>query len=140
VNGEIKIFLNLGIELLYTPNTNSIEVTQVIPVTHTQSLQSDVSVAMTHKLNVSEIRYGILTLGSKSQIGALLQESHPITIVYKGQEFTGITHSSILGRVDRLKSMINFDRNVFYVGNEIELVYFPGENKLKITERRNEND
>ncbi|MCR4431080.1 MAG: hypothetical protein NUV45_08700 [Tepidanaerobacteraceae bacterium] len=76
-------------------------------------------ITMHRVLQDSEIRYGILTLGSKSPIGRRLESDQDLIVVYNGLKYQAHTHKKALGRIDRLSAII---KN-FQVGDEVKLEY-----------------
>jgi hypothetical protein len=80
---------------------------------------------MEHKLGVSEIRYGLLTLGSKSPLQPILPAGSRISVEYDGRSFSATTHATIKGRIDGLTGLVQSDRKKFRVGGKITVRYDP---------------
>lgn len=81
----------------------------------------------------SEIRYGILTLGARSNITKYLLTDTAISVVYQGHEHRVITHKSVRGRIDGLTALFASDTNKFRVTNTIDCAYDTSSNTLFIS-------
>ena len=101
-------------------NVNILDV--VLPTTATE----------THTVNASEKRYGILTFSRKNPIAKILPLNHDIVVRYLDVEYSGHSHSSCPGRIDRLSKLIhsNFDE-----GTKILATFDANTNTLLIEEK-----
>lgn len=84
-------------------------------------------ITFTHKLNVSERRYGIFTFGAKASISQFLQPGATLKVRCDGEDFIGNVHLTTRGRVDGLTSLIigksESTSKRFWVGNTINCEY-----------------
>lgn len=63
-----------------------------------------------HKISETQFKFGILTLGARSDIGKLLPLATEIKIKVNGEYYTNkkiSTHKSVRGRIDGLTDMYN---------------------------------
>lgn len=85
-----------------------------------------------HQLNVSEKRYGILTLGSKDKLGFSIPADTDINVVYDGNSYIAHSHKSVHGRLDRLSKLIcnHFNVNewvtIEYDSRQLQLSIYKG--------------
>ncbi len=82
-----------------------------------------------HTISETENRYGILTLGAKSEVGGLIPIATEITIEIDGQRFIGprpiITHRSARGRIDGLTQLYREFPEKFAVDTVLFASYDP---------------
>lgn len=87
------------------------------------------NLSLRRTLQISEIKYGILTLGSKTTIGRLLPMEQDIVLTYNGKQYSGRTHRATQGRIDRLSALI---KN-FNVGDVVNIEYDHSQKSIQIS-------
>lgn len=81
----------------------------------------------------SEIRYGIITFGAKSQITKRLLPDTAISVVYQGVTYRATVHKTVKGRIDGLTALLSSDTKKFRVSHTIECKYDTSTNTLDIS-------
>ena len=93
-------------------------------------------IRFSHKINVSERRYGILTFGAKASITQFLQSGEKVVVKCDDEEFIATVHLTTKGRIDGLTGLISSKTDAikkrFWVGNTIDCEYNPGTGVLTI--------
>ena len=124
--------IQLNLKILYNSNTDEIEI-----LTSTSKIlnKEDYKKKKWQELKVTEtmINYGLLTLGSRSEIDSLLKKGEQLqfnfiendSVVFK-KEIT--THKTVGGRVDKLKEWFKLYPNI--KPNTILLVNYEIQNKI----------
>jgi hypothetical protein len=88
------------------------------------------SVTLRHVIKSSEHRFGILTFSKREKISAVLPQNSDIEVTFEGKTYICHTHSTTLGRIDRLTKLI---RQNLVVDDEILVSYDPSQKKMTIT-------
>ena len=76
---------------------------------------------VTKTLTTTDVKYGILTFGTKFHIGFSL----PVTVMAGGEAYTGKTHATTKGRIDGLKRM--FAEQGLREGNRVRASFVQSE-------------
>ena len=125
-----KISLNLNVTAVLSINTITDEVEVTDCVANLINVINDGTnpVRFTeHKINETENRYGILTLGAKSAVGKLLPTVTEITIEIDGKKFVSerpiVTHKSTRGRIDGLTQLFREYKEKLEVGAVLIVSY-----------------
>lgn len=121
-----KSIISLTLEISYDTATGAFTIDKNT-ATITSPTQPNI-VKMTRKLCASEIKYGILILGSKSHIGRILPLNQDITIIYNGSRYQAHTHATQNGRCDRISSFVK----QFKIGSSLQLEYHISTKELYI--------
>lgn len=120
---QLNVTVNLSIS--YDEDTKTCTVSDQIVQVQTPSAPAPV---MEHQLGVAEIRYGILTLGTKSVIGRIIPRDADITVVFGGNQYPAHSHKTSGGRIDRLSSLMRH----FVVTTVLDLEYDANAKELRI--------
>lgn len=126
----ISLNLNVSLSLSINTSTNEIEVkdckANVINVINDDINKTKYT---EHKINETQNRYGILTLGAKSAVGMLMPIATEITIEMDGKKFISehpiVTHKSTRGRIDGLTQFFREYKEKFIVGAVLSVLYDP---------------
>lgn len=78
-------------------------------------------------LTSTDVKYGILTLGSKFPIGTGV----PVTVCFHGSRYAAKTHNTSKGRVDGLRKL--FTDHGLQPGQTLEVWYDPAENTIYLS-------
>lgn len=78
-------------------------------------------------LTSTDVKYGILTLGSKFDVGAGV----PVTVCYRDSRYAAKTHNTAKGRVDGLRKL--FSDHGLQPGQTLEVRYAAAENTIYLT-------
>lgn len=121
-----NFIVSIKLDIVYDTEANTFTIKNNIA--RIDSHNQPTVITMDRILQVSEIRYGILTLGSKSPIGRNLESDQDLVVVYNGLRYQAHTHKKALGRIDRLSAVI---KN-FQVGDLLKLEYNTERRELSI--------
>lgn len=116
-----KLSVTIDLEISYDTGSNTFVVEK--SNTRINTTNQPAIIKMERVLQVAEIRYGILTLGSKSSIGKILPLDEDITVIFKDITLQAHTHKTSPGRIDRLSSIIKQFPEKFRVGKRLEVEY-----------------
>lgn len=129
-----RMSLSINVDVLYDELSNKLTIDRINGIA-TLPNQSTIR-TMQRKLQVTEKRYGILLLGSKSEIGQVIPRDDSIKVLYNGSTYSGHSHKSTTGRIDALSDLIT---NNFHVNDVLDLEYDTNSKELTIKNVTHEN-
>ncbi|KYO67002.1 hypothetical protein [Thermovenabulum gondwanense] len=105
---ELKKFIvDFTIEMLYNVEKDELSIIETRPnVVKVETVNTKHTIE--HYVTDAEIKYGILLLGAKNEVGSNIPLDTEITVKLNGNNFgKAKSHKKIKGRVDRLKRIFN---------------------------------
>ncbi|WP_147564941.1 hypothetical protein [Clostridium tyrobutyricum] len=121
-----KISVSVELDITFDTETNTFAIEK--NTARINDSNQPTVITMQRVLQVAEIRYGILTLGSKSPIGRILEQDEDIVVIFNGMRYQCHTHKISQGRIDRITAIM---KN-FNVGSLLELSYNTENKELSI--------
>lgn len=101
--GKISLELDAKIKFDIDTKTNSLHSISMIPVLN--KIKKNEEEFIIHTITETQNKFGILTLGAKNSIGALIPVQEEIRLIFNGKAYTNkpiITHKTVKGRIDGL--------------------------------------
>lgn len=112
-----KISLVIDVDVLYDELNNEVTVDSINSIAKTPTQSNILSIQ--RKLQISEIKYGILMIGN-NEMGKSIPMNQDINVIYNGVSYKGHSHRGIAGRIDRLGNLVS---KSFKVNEVVELRY-----------------
>lgn len=112
-----KISLVIDVDVLYDELNNEVTVDCINSIAKTPTQSNILSIQ--RKLQISEIKYGILMIGN-NEMGKSIPMNQDINVIYNGVSYKGHSHRGIAGRIDRLGNLVS---KSFKVNEVVELRY-----------------
>lgn len=123
---QFSVGINVSIDAIYDTETDCFDIISCKPQIVRKN-NVTVNEWMEHILTKTQVKFGIITLGSRSTVGCQIPLEEVITVQLVENEIVVdekqlITHKKIRGRIDGLTSMYYKTDNLFE-GKKVKLRY-----------------
>ena len=99
---DFKLEVDVKIEIIYDSTKDEFNIISCNP-SISNKVEIDAKKTIRHKLTKTQVKFGILTLGSKNDVGQNIPLGESIRLVFNEDEPITITsHKTIRGRIDGL--------------------------------------
>ena len=127
---DFKLEVDVKLEVIYNSLKDEFSIISCTP-SISKKIEVDATKTIRHKLTKTQVKFGILTLGSRNDVGQNIPLGETIELVVNNNEpFKITTHKTIRGRIDGLTA-VYAEQSELMEGIEIEVGF--DLNKLILT-------